>query len=72
MQLPSTYFKSSIAAAITLIMMLAWNDLIQSTIKTYLTPGESILAKLFYAGFITLLGGIILTRIKGVETSVKN
>ncbi|ARA72113.1 hypothetical protein BNJ_00290 [Kaumoebavirus] len=47
--------------------MLAWNDVIQSTIKTYLTPGESVLAKLFYASIITLIGGIIMTRLKGDE-----
>nr|QQV29570.1 hypothetical protein K-LCC10_0315 [Kaumoebavirus] len=72
MNLPSSYFKSSIAAAITLIMMLAWNDLIQSTIKTYLTPGENVLAKLVYASAITLAGGIILTHLKGTDDPTKN
>ncbi|AMN83464.1 hypothetical protein D5b_00032 [Faustovirus] len=59
----SIYIKSAILAAITLIITLAWNDLIQSTIGLYITPGETLIAKLTYASVITLAGTIVLTYI---------
>jgi hypothetical protein len=61
----SIYVKSAIVAAITLIITLAWNDLIQSTIGLYLKPGETIIAKFTYAGVITIIGAGVLTVING-------
>ncbi|AIB52158.1 hypothetical protein E24_00472 [Faustovirus] len=57
----SIYIKSAIVAAITLIITLAWNDLIQSAISMYLKPGETIAAKLSYAAIITTIGAVVLT-----------
>ncbi|SME65128.1 Hypothetical protein FSTVST1_427 [Faustovirus ST1] len=57
----SVYIKSAIVAAITLIITLAWNDLIQSAIGLYLKPGETIAAKLSYAAIITTIGAVVLT-----------
>ncbi|QJX71726.1 hypothetical protein F-S17_0472 [Faustovirus] len=68
----SIYIKSAIFAAITLIITLAWNDLIQSTIGLYLTPGESLTAKLTYASIITIGGALILTYIDPDGNGVNN
>jgi uncharacterized membrane protein len=57
----SIYVKSAIVAAITLIITLAWNDLIQAAIGEYIKPGETIMAKLTYAAIITFVGTCVLT-----------
>lgn len=48
-----------VTAAFGLVAALAWNDAVQELFKLYLTDGDSLPAKIWYAVLVTLIAVIV-------------
>lgn len=59
-------FATLIAGAFTFVAGLAWNEAVQSIIKTYIGSGSTILSQLAYAVIITIVAIIAIMQINSV------
>lgn len=63
---PAPLVLASIIGAFTLIMSLAWNNLVQTTINDYVDEGNTIWAQLIYAIVVTIISILAIVVIVGV------
>lgn len=64
-------FAVLITGAFTFVAGLAWNDAIQNLIKTYISPGNSVVSQLIYAVIITIVAIIAIYQVNNVAKRYK-
>lgn len=63
-------YMEYIAAALTIVAGMAWNDAVKSALETYIQKDESIAGKFIYALIITSIGAITIYMMKTLSTKV--